>query len=166
MTDQNQSITILIAEDDLDDRAWIEQAFIESGFEDTLFFVQDGIELMQYVRKQGRFASPGTAPLPDLILLELNMPNMDGRQALAELKAEPEIRRIPVVVLTVSTDEQDIRHTYDHGGAGFIIKPETFDGMLEVVRVLNQYWFETVELAGGQLVKKIRHHRLTRPISE
>lgn len=159
MTEQNPSITILIADDDLDDRAWIEQAFIESGVKTQLYYVQDGNELLQYLHKQGRFSSPGVAPPPDLILLDLNMPGKDGRQALVELKAEPDIRRIPVVVLTVSTDEQDIRHTYDHGGAGFIIKPDKFDGMVEVVKVLNQYWFETVELASGQLVRKIRHHR-------
>jgi CheY-like chemotaxis protein len=159
MISQNPSITILIADDDLDDRAWIEQAFIESGFNNQLTFVQDGNELLEYLHRQGRFTTPGAAPRPDLILLDLNMPGMDGRQALIQLKAEPDIRRIPVVVLTVSTDEQDIRHTYDHGGAGFIIKPETFDGMVEVVKVLNQYWFETVELASGQLVRKVRHHK-------
>jgi CheY-like chemotaxis protein len=159
MAEQNSSTTILIADDDLDDRAWIEQAFIESGIEHQLYWVQDGRELLQYLHKQGRFTSPGVAPRPDLILLDLNMPVMDGRQALIELKAEPDIRRIPVVVLTVSTDEKDIKHTYDHGGAGFIIKPEKFDGMVEVVKVLNQYWFETVELASGQLVRKFRRHR-------
>jgi CheY-like chemotaxis protein len=160
MTAQNSSITILIADDDLDDRAWIEQAYLESGVDNQLTFVQDGNELLQYLHRQGRFSAPGAAPRPDLILLDLNMPGMDGRQALTQVKSEPDIRRIPVVVLTVSSDEQDIRHTYDHGGAGFIIKPETFDGMVEVVKVLNQYWFETVELASGQLVRKVRHHKL------
>jgi CheY-like chemotaxis protein len=156
MIDQNHSMTILIADDDLDDRVWIEQAFIESGLKNHLFFVQDGGELLQYLHRQGRFASPAVAPRPDLILLDLNMPGIDGRQALAELKAVPNIRRIPVVVLTISTDPQDILHSYDLGGAGFIIKPETFDGMLDVVKVLNRYWFETVELANGQMVKKVR----------
>lgn len=159
MTDQNQSITVLTAEDDPDDRVIIEEAFQESGQDNNLFFVQDGLELLQYLRKQGSYSAPTFTPRPDLILLDLNMPRMDGRQALAEIKADPDLRSIPVVVLTISITQEDILHTYDLGGAGFIIKPETFEGMVEVVNVLSQYWFEVVELASGESMKnaKINH---------
>ncbi len=152
MTNQSQSITILTAEDDPDDRVIVEKAFQEAGQDNNLFFVQDGLELLQYLRKKGRYTAPTAAPRPDLILLDLNMPRMDGRQALAEIKADPDLRSIPVVVLTISNTQEDILHTYDLGGAGFIIKPETFEDMVEVVKVLNQYWFEVVELASGEFM--------------
>lgn len=156
MIDRYKIITILIAEDDHDDRVLIEQAFQECKANCRVSFVRDGVELMQYLHKQGKYSSPDTAPTPDLILLDLNMPEKDGREALVEIKSEPYLRHIPVVVLTVSTDPQDILLSYDHGGAGFIIKPETFDGMLEVVKVLHQYWFETVELASEGFIKKAK----------
>ncbi|MFZ2098245.1 MAG: response regulator [Anaerolineales bacterium] len=154
MSNQNQPITILIADDDLDDCVLLREAFQESVVDYRLLFVHDGTELLQFLSRQGKFTSPASAPTPDLVLLDLNMPGMDGREALAEIKANPNIRRIPVVVLTLSRDPQDIMHIYDLGGSGFIIKPETFEGMLEVINVLSQYWFETVELASGQSVKK------------
>jgi CheY-like chemotaxis protein len=165
MTDQSQSITILTAEDSPDDRVLVEKAFHESGEDNNLVFVQDGIELMQYLRKQGSYTPPASAPRPDLILLDLNMPRMDGRMALAEIKADPDLRSIPVVVLTVSNTQEDILRTYDLGGAGFIIKPESFEGMLEVVKVLNQYWFEVVELASGEFMKKVKSHHTARSFS-
>jgi len=165
MTDQSQSITILTAEDDPDDRIMVEEAFQESGQDNNLFFVQDGIELMQYLRKQGSYSAPASTPRPDLILLDLNMPRMDGRQALAEIKADPDLRSIPVVVLTISITQEDILRSYDLGGAGFIIKPETFEGMVEVVNVLSQYWFEVVELASGESMKngKNNHNKQSSP---
>lgn len=165
MTDQSQSITILTAEDDPDDRVLVEQAFQESGQDNNLFFVQDGIELCQYLRKQGIYTNPASAPRPDLILLDLNMPRMDGREALAEIKADTDLRRIPVVVLTISNTQEDILRTYDLGGAGFIVKPETFEGMVEVVKVLNQYWFEVVELASGEIMKKVKNNKIARSSS-
>ena len=93
------------------------------------------------------------------------MPRMDGRQALAEIKADPDLRSIPVVVLTISNIQEDILRTYDLGGAGFIIKPETYEGMVEIVKVLNQYWFEVVELAGGEFMKNVKHIRKARSAS-
>lgn len=158
MTVQSQPITILAAEDDPDDRVLVVEAFQESGQDNSLYFVQDGIELLQYLRKQGSYTTPATAPRPDLILLDLNMPRMDGRDALAEIKADPVLRCIPVVVLTNSNAQEDILYTYDLGGAGFIIKPETFEGMVEVAKGLNQYWFEVVELTSGEFIKKVKHH--------
>jgi CheY-like chemotaxis protein len=158
MKDQSQSITILLAEDDADYCTLVKKAFQKVDLDYDLFFVEDGIDLLQYLNKQGRYHSPASAPRPDLILLDLKMPRMDGCQALAEIKKDVHLRGIPVVVLTNSTTQDDILRTYDLGGAGFIIKPVTFEDMLEVVRVVNEYWFEVVELASGERVKKVKHN--------
>ncbi len=147
MTLPDLSMTILTAEDDPEDCLLVKEAFKESGHEGQLFFVKDGITLLQYLRREGNYAEPAVSPRPDLILLDLNLPRKDGRESLAEIKADPELRSIPVVVLTTSTAEEDVLRTYELGGAGFITKPGTFDDMLEVVKGLNQYWFEIVELA-------------------
>ena len=146
MTHRYPSMTILSAEDDLDDCRLMEEAFRETGQDNRLFFVKDGVSLLEYLRRQGGFASPTKAPRPDLILLDLNMPGMDGRESLAEIKSDPDLRAIPVVVLTNSNAEDDILNTYDRGGAGFIIKPSSFEGMLDVVKCLSEYWFNIVEL--------------------
>jgi CheY-like chemotaxis protein len=143
---KSQSITILIAEDDPDDCLLMKEVFQESGQGYNLVFVVDGIELFQYLRQEADYANSKTVKRPDLILLDLNMPRMDGLEALAEIKADPNLRSIPVVVLTMSSTEEDVLHTYELGGAGFIIKPAHIDDMIEVVKVLNQYWFEVVEL--------------------
>jgi len=148
MTDQNMPMTILSAEDDLDDCLLVEAAFRESGQKGNLHFVQDGTALLQYLRREGDYATPDVSPRPDLILLDLNMPGMDGRESLAEIKADPDLRSIPVVVLTTSNVEEDILHTYDLGCAGYITKPVSFNGMLDMMKGLNQYWFQIVELVG------------------
>jgi len=163
MNDQHRKITILFAEDDSNECILVQKAFQEIDTAYDIFFVSDGIELLQYLNKQGRYLAPASAPRPDLILLDLNMPRMDGREALAQIKADPGLRSIPVVVLTNSNTQEDILRTYDLGGAGFIIKPLTFEGMLEVVKVLNEYWFEVVELASGERVKSIKSRLLTLP---
>lgn len=139
------SISILIADDDADDRMLIEDAFRESRLSNPLAFVENGEELLHYLRCQGKFEGR-TSPAPRLILLDLNMPKMDGRTALKHLKADPELRRIPVVVLTTSKAEEDILRTYDLGVSSFITKPVTFQGLVDVVRALNSYWIEIVEL--------------------
>jgi CheY-like chemotaxis protein len=161
------SITILTADDDPDDRQLVQEAFMESGQKNTMVFVQDGLDLMQYLHRQGKYASPASAPRPDLILLDLNMPLKDGRDSLAEIKTDPQLRRIPVVVLTVSEAEEDILRTYNLGGAGFIIKPSSFQGWVEVVKCLSQYWFEVVELADaadGKAPIPARHVPRTSPL--
>ena len=165
MTDQNPSITILTADDDPDDRLLVQDAFLESGQKDNLLFVQDGIDLLQYLRRQGDYATPGQAPRPDLILLDLNMPNKDGRESLAEIKSDPALRSIPVVVLTASSSDEDVLSTYSLGSAGFITKPETFQGLVEVVKGLKKYWFKVVELANGEHISGIRngHTKPPRP---
>ena len=140
------SISILIADDDADDRMLIEDAFRESRLSNPLAFVENGEELLHYLRGEGKFVDRSPDKLPRLILLDLNMPKMDGRTALKHLKADPELRRIPVVVLTTSKAEEDILRTYDLGVSSFITKPVTFQGLVDVVRALNSYWIEIVEL--------------------
>ncbi len=139
-------ITILMAEDDADDRLMVKDAFEESHVANELYFVEDGVELLAYLRRQGKYSSLDTFPAPDLILLDLNMPRKDGRESLQEIKADPDLRHLPVVVLTTSKAEEDILRTYDLGAAGYITKPVTFEGLIEVVKMLGKYWFEIVEL--------------------
>jgi CheY-like chemotaxis protein len=139
-------IMILMADDDADDRMLTRQALEESRLANDLRFVEDGEQLMDYLRRQGRYTSPEVAPRPGLILLDLNMPRMDGREALKEIKSDPGLRQIPIVVLTTSKAEEDIYRSYDLGVNSFITKPVTFDGLVEVMRSVGQYWFEIVEL--------------------
>ena len=141
-----QSITILLADDDADDRMMAADALEESRLANDLRFVEDGEELMDYLHRRGKFAEPDAAPRPGLILLDLNMPRKDGREALREIKAEPELRTIPVVVLTTSKAEEDIYRTYDLGVNSFITKPVNFDSLVSVMKALSKYWFEIVEL--------------------
>lgn len=138
-------IVILVAEDDPDDRLLMREAFEESRLANELHFVEDGEELLDYLNKRNAYADQN-APYPGLILLDLNMPRKDGREALAEIKESPELRRIPVVVMTTSKAEEDILRTYDLGVSSFIVKPITFDGLIRVMQALGRYWFEIVEL--------------------
>ncbi|WP_282610673.1 response regulator [Pelagibius sp. Alg239-R121] len=139
-------ITILVADDDPDDRMLIEDAFLESKLSNRLHFVKDGIELLEYLRHEGSFADPESSPRPGIVLLDLNMPRMDGREALAEIKADPNLKQIPIVVLTTSKAEEDILRTYDMGVNSFVTKPVTFEGLVDMVRVLTSYWIQIVEL--------------------
>jgi CheY-like chemotaxis protein len=141
------SITILMADDDEDDRLLTADALKRSRLINDVHFVVDGDDLMQYLRGEGVYAEGGIpAPRPGLILLDLNMPKKDGREALAEIKGDAELRRIPVVVLTTSSSEEDIVGTYDLGVNSFISKPVTFEGFVAVMHTLADYWFELVEL--------------------
>jgi len=146
---KRKPITILIAEDDPDDRLLVQQAFRECRLNNDLFFVEDGEDLLDYLRQRGRYAASAAAPRPDLILLDLNMPRKDGRAAFAEIKADPGLRTIPIVVLTTSQAEEDILRAYNLSVAGYIPKPATFETLVEVVRKLEKYWFEIVELPSG-----------------
>ena len=140
------TISLVIADDDADDRMLIEDAFTECRLSNKRDYVEDGEDLLQYLRAEGRWSERKASDLPGLILLDLNMPRMDGRTALSHLKADPVLKRIPVVVLTTSKAEEDILRTYDLGVNSFISKPVTFDGLLQVVRALNHYWIEVVQL--------------------
>ena len=139
-------ITILLADDDADDRVLAQDALKESRLANDLRFVENGEELMDYLMRRGPYADPATSPTPGVILLDLNMPRKDGREALAEIKSNPALRSIPVVVLTTSKAEEDIYRSYDLGVNSFISKPVTFDGLVNVMRALGKYWFEIVEL--------------------
>jgi CheY-like chemotaxis protein len=139
-------VVFLMADDDPDDRLLIREAFQESLLSNSIYFVEDGVELMDYLRHQAGFSNPTEAPTPDLILLDLNMPRKDGREALAEIKSDPQLRYIPVVVLTTSKAEEDIMRSYDIGAASYITKPVTFDGLVEAIRGLGQYWVQIVRL--------------------
>ena len=146
MSEAAKAKLILMAEDDSDDRLLIKDAVAECRWEGDLRFVEDGEELLDYLRHSGKYSDPATAPRPGVILLDLNMPKKDGREALGEIKADPKLRRIPVVVLTTSNADTDIERMYDLGASSFIAKPIQFDALVDVMRVLSRYWFTTVEL--------------------
>jgi CheY-like chemotaxis protein len=139
-------ITILMADDDPDDRLLAQNAFNVSHLANDLRFVVDGQELMDYLLHRGQYADPALSPRPGLILLDLNMPRKDGREALAEIKADAELQTIPVVVLTTSKAEEDIYRSYAIGASSFITKPVSFEGLVDVVKAVGHYWFEIVIL--------------------
>jgi CheY-like chemotaxis protein len=146
MSDLGSPITILMADDDADDRMLTKEALEESRVRNNLYFVEDGEELLDYLNRRGKFVDAEQSPRPGLILLDLNMPRKDGREALREIKANPDLRRIPVVIMTTSKAEEDIFRTYDLGANSFITKPVTFERLVELMRTLGQYWIEFVEL--------------------
>jgi CheY-like chemotaxis protein len=147
MPDDATPITILMADDDEEDCALTKEAMTDARLSNDMRFVYDGQELMDYLRKQGQYGNGGIeAPRPGVILLDLNMPKKDGREALAEIKADPDLRRIPVCVLTTSAAEEDVFRSYDLGVNSFITKPVTFAGLVEVLQTWSRYWFEIVEL--------------------
>lgn len=143
-------INILMAEDNEDDRFLTREAMQVSRMINDLYFVGDGVELLEYLRREGDYAEQGSAPTPGIILLDINMPRMDGLTALAEIKKDPALRRIPVVVLTTSDDEHDILRTYNLGAASFITKPVTFSSLVDLVRTLDGYWTGIVTLPPSQ----------------
>jgi CheY-like chemotaxis protein len=145
-------LTILLADDDEEDRDLARDALQNSRLANEMKFAVDGQDLLDYLRHEGRWAGPDIdAPRPGIILLDLNMPRKDGREALAEIKADESLRRIPVVVLTTSKDEADVLSSYDLGVSSFITKPVTFGGLVDVMRTWTQYWFEIVELPNGDV---------------
>jgi CheY-like chemotaxis protein len=140
-------ITILICDDDEDDRMLTQQALEDAHIANDLRFVEDGEDLLDYLKQRSAYAGEtGAAPRPGLILLDLNMPNMDGREALKLIKADPTLRDIPVVVLTTSGLDEDVIQSYQLGVNSFITKPVTFSGLVEAMNVLGRYWLEIVEL--------------------
>lgn len=142
----NGPISILIADDDPDDRLLIREALSEARLANPVDFVEDGQEVMDYLYRRERFSDRQGQPLPGLILLDLNMPRKDGREALEELKANPQLRRIPVVVLTTSKAEEDVFRSYDLGVNSFIVKPVRFEDLIETLRAVTHYWLQIVEL--------------------
>jgi|TARA_Y100001968_G_scaffold283550_1_gene282266 CheY-like chemotaxis protein len=135
-----------MADDDEDDRLLALDALKEGRVLNNLHCVEDGVELLEYLRREGKFADPATSPRPSLILLDLNMPRMDGREALQHIKADPNLRSIPVVILTTSKEEEDMIRGYDLGAASYITKPVNFEGLVDLMRAIGRYWIEFVEL--------------------
>jgi len=140
--------TILLADDDPDECQLTREALEEGGYISTVLFrwVSDGQELLDYLHHRGKYHDPQSSPPPSLILLDLDMPRKDGREALREIKSDPKLRHIPVVVMSTSRSEEEVLRTYDLGVNSFIPKPTTFKHMTEILRSLHTYWFETVEL--------------------
>ncbi|HYF26108.1 MAG TPA: response regulator [Baekduia sp.] len=146
MSEPARPITILLADDDEDDRLMTRDALREARLHNDMRTVVDGVELLQYLRREGPYAAPDAAPWPGLVLLDLNMPRMDGREALREIKQDATLRPLPVVVLTTSKAEEDVVRTYDLGVNSFISKPVTFLGLVAVMKAFSRYWLEIVDL--------------------
>jgi len=146
MSANRKPINLLMADDDLDDCLLTQEALVESLVLNQVRFVNDGEQLLAYLRREGEYAELTQSPHPDLILLDLNMPRKDGREALRDIKADPALRLIPIVVLTTSKAEEDILRSYNLGASAFITKPVTFEGLVDVMRSLGQFWFEIVTL--------------------
>ena len=146
MNKHRSSFTILMADDDRDDCLLVKEAFAESRLLNDLRFVADGVELMDYLLHRGQYQDERSAPRPGLILLDLNMPRKDGREALKEIKSHRDLRSIPVVILTTSKEEEDILQSYDLGASSFNTKPVTFSGLMDAVQAMKKYWLEIVEL--------------------
>jgi two-component system response regulator len=138
-------MNILIADDDADDRLMASEALMQSSTHSEVFCVEDGEELLDFLYLRGRFAEL-SPPCPDLILLDLNMPRKNGVEALREIKSDPALRHIPVVILTTSKEEEDIYRTYDLGVNSFITKPVTYESLVNTMKILGKYWFEVVQL--------------------
>lgn len=137
---------ILIADDDADDRLLIADAFQEAQLPNPVSFVTDGVDLLGYLKREGPYKDETDDYLPGIILLDLNMPRMDGRTALAEIRKDPELKAIPVIVLTTSKSKQDVQQIYNLGVNSYITKPKTFGGLVDVAQALQKYWFEVSTL--------------------
>ncbi|VUD58883.1 Response regulator rcp1 [Thalassocella blandensis] len=139
-------LKILMADDDADDKMLTKEALHESRVLNELYFVDNGVELLEYLRGEGKFSDRVKYPFPSIVLLDLNMPKMDGREALAEIKKDKNLRSVPVVILTTSKAEEDMVKGYDLGAASYITKPVTFEDLVRLMTTVGKYWVEFVEL--------------------
>jgi CheY-like chemotaxis protein len=146
MTTTPTPITILLADDDEEDRQLAQDALTESRLPNDLHTVQNGEELIDYLHHRNAYADPATSPRPGLILLDLAMPRKNGQEALREIKDDPELRRIPVIVMTTSSAEEDVCRSYDLGASSYVTKPVSFTALVDVMKGIGRYWFEIVEL--------------------
>ncbi len=150
MREAKLNTTLLLADDDPDDRLLVRDALEEGRLVADLRSVEDGEELIDYLYRRGKYADPKDSPHPDLILLDLKMPRKSGHQALEEIKGNPELRHIPVVVLTTSKAEEDVVRAYNSGANSFIVKPTTFGALIEAMKTLERYWFKLAALPPGR----------------
>ncbi len=146
LTPMDKRVVILMADDSASDRKLVQAAMSVGQMHNGFRFVEDGEELMDYLRRRGKYTDPSDSPLPELILLDLNMPRKDGREALQEIRADSQFRHLPVVVLTTSDDDDDIYRSYNLGANSYIRKPVTFEGLIELMQKLGDYWFGIVQL--------------------
>ncbi|MBD2458222.1 response regulator [Nostoc sp. FACHB-87] len=158
MKGRQPTVTILMADDDEDDSMLVREAITVSQLPIDLHTVSNGEELMDYLHRRGQYTDNKLAPRPGLILLDLNMPKKNGLEVLKEIKTDPELRTIPVIVLTTSKAEENIHHTYSLGANSYIVKPMTFSALVELMETFGKYWFEIVELplavVGGENEEK------------
>ncbi len=146
MSKYRKPIVVLMAEGSTDDQILMRRALEESHLSWSLYTVKDGEELLDYLHHQGQYRELARAPRPDLILLDLSLPKIDGKEALQAIKADCDLRRIPIVMLTSSKSEEDIRHSYELGASSYLTKPMTFELLVEAVNTIGKYWFDIVEL--------------------
>jgi CheY-like chemotaxis protein len=150
MTDENRLFTILMVDDDPDDRLLFKEACEEVRLRNPLEFLENGEQLVDFLKRRGSYADRKDEPYPGIILLDLNMPLKDGREALEEVKADPELRHIPIIVLTTSKDEDDILSSYGLGASSYIVKPISLDRLMRVVNSIGEYWVEIVEVPSSE----------------
>jgi CheY-like chemotaxis protein len=148
MSQEFKNPPILVVDDDRDDQEMIEKAFKKIKVSRPVRSFFDGEELLDYLGRKGKYSDPLDSPRPCLILLDLNMPKMGGREVLAMIKTDPSVRNIPVIILTTSKAQEDVLKSYDQGANSFITKPENFEGLTKMATDLQRYWLETVELPG------------------
>ncbi|MDD5304248.1 MAG: response regulator [Elusimicrobia bacterium] len=151
MPTPRKSVQLIIAEDDEDDYFLTKSAFEKAGMRNEILWVKNGEDLLDLLKHRGAYAGGRSDGGPRLVILDLNMPRMDGREALERIKADPELRRVPIIVMTTSNAEEDIVRSYDQGACSFIHKPVTFADFVAAANLLKRYWLEMVELpdAGG-----------------
>jgi CheY-like chemotaxis protein len=143
-----KTVTILLAEADDNDRYLIGEALDESHIDNQLFIVDTGEDLLNFLKGCGKYQDRETYPRPNLILLDLDMPQIDSHETLMEIKKDSALRRIPIIVLTNAQVEEDIQDTYERGITGFITKPMTFNELVEVMKSVGNYWFQSLTLPG------------------
>lgn len=145
-SEQTSPAVVLLAEDDDEDIYLIKRAFKEARLQPDLHVVRNGEAALRYLRKEGEFGGGGNSPRPDLILLDLKMPKLDGREALRAIKDDPDLKKVPVVVLTTSDSLSDMSYCYEQGAASYITKPPDFDAFVSTLQQLGSYWFNLVAI--------------------
>jgi CheY-like chemotaxis protein len=150
MANRNKPAVILLVEDDPGDQELTRRALLGGEVPHQLQVVEDGEEALDYLFRRGRYVEAIDCPLPELILLDLNLPKLNGKQVLEQIQSDPKLRRIPVVILTTSQQERDIQQCYDSGASSYIVKPVAIDDFMRMVHCIDQYWFEIVRLSSGE----------------